>query len=517
MRKPCLLPEGVVREYLTQVDCTELPGLEQEIQDFCRETIESLLDFRDSYTPKLKAMIIECLSIIKLDENLDLMIRALQTLRPSEAKCIAVIYHKNSMRGMLQLARWNEAFKEKCIQCLNESIKSKETSVALAPFIEHLEAGDLSSTELDISYNLKDLLAKCDIVLINKYLGCKEWQGGDLAKFKELRQLEARLRIDEEFRTQSFKVIDSMTEASFDFRVPNRIFPRLPRSLFLDDYCAYYEAIQEILDCNEASQISNEFLVASESVKDFLLNEDHTDQQIDLKAEYAKMASTSIFSKVKDLILEHMTIPTSILFYLMKKDHLMRVRSGWSQELPQHVENVVEWCWDNYDNLKLFTCKIHLNRAQYLVFDLKRDLSQTLLVEGPALSLKCRIAVYEGFLYVIDDQQCSRYSINDGFWQELPRLPRILEDFSIVVKKETRKLYALKQRCEECVILELSLTNLRHWTTLNPDFHKISFGGVVIWVDVPSTPTILFLTKEDKIFSFNLQSNEASYAGNLGS
>jgi len=383
----------------------ELPGLEQEIQDFCRETVEFLLEFRDSFTPKHKAIIVECLSVIKLDENIDLVIRALPNLNLKEIEQVAESHNTTSLRVMLKLAKLSKAFTRRCTECLYASIVNIGFSDALNLFIEHLQAGHISSAEMSISYYLKDKLSKGNLMRINQCLGDVEWQGEDSLDYRDLRRREAMLWIDEKFTNESHKIIDSHMRAFFDyFRMLKRMLFEAPLSLFTEDSDSeremFYESIREILDCVEAFNLNLKFLEVRENISYFIQYGDLTDQQIELKADYAKEASNSIYSKLKDLSIEHLTIPTSILFYVISETELVRFKSGGCQVLLKNLDRVV--CWHNYDNLKLYTCLNQHNRALYFVFDLKRDLSQTLFVKGLKLTRQCRITVFEGFLYVMD-------------------------------------------------------------------------------------------------------------------
>lgn len=104
----------------------------------------------------------------------------------------------------------------------------------------------------------------------------------------------------------------------------------------------------------------------------------------------------------------------------------------------------MDWCDCNSGRLLLAGGE----NSMVLCIETQREFALTLMAPMPCPQSGHRTAYYEGYFYVIGGanqlmrNECSRLSLSENQWEDLPALPHPCSDLSLVVIKATSSLYA---------------------------------------------------------------------------
>mmetsp|Transcript_11922 Transcript_11922/g.22860 ORF Transcript_11922/g.22860 Transcript_11922/m.22860 type:complete len:470 (-) Transcript_11922:378-1787(-) len=434
MKRPSRLFEGNLCEYdRLNDDCeydtpyqsTELPNLRTEIQDFCRTTLQTLLALTPILSPDHSQLIVECAGALELEENIDLILEALQILSPSESQEVVKRSGREAMKGMLMLARSSEAFKERCSQCLScfqgekfpkngnfrhDIADLDELESSLEVLIQHLEDADFSSECVDICFDIKHHLKPKELTRILDCFNSKDWEGEDACKLREIRRYEARLRVADVFIEQSFNLlglrsnilespaIRTLRSDSFDAWFAGQFFDHIRFALLESEGLPFIDSL------------TTEYRKIVESFPD----EDLTEDEVEQKLAIARIASNDIYSEAKALRSTQQT-RERMNRYLLVDQCIVRVRSGQCQYMKFDIETM--YCWFNCDDSVIYSIMYETNIVEAI--DLKRDFVSTFIAEYPQSFLSIAIAVFESSLIIITEDQAKRYNLHEKCWEDL--------------------------------------------------------------------------------------------------
>mmetsp|Transcript_101 Transcript_101/g.127 ORF Transcript_101/g.127 Transcript_101/m.127 type:complete len:433 (-) Transcript_101:116-1414(-) len=357
--------------------------------------------------------------------------------------------------------------------------------------LEHLESVDFSSGMLLVVKGIANYLLPTELARINRSLALKEWHGEDLVKFQELKRLEAKLRLTEVFIREDMKVQGLQRKVPFkkmfeNIRSGNHHYwvQSELKHHFVELTASEVSAIQ--------SEIESRLSLIADEFQESTLNEEQTE----LMLGHIRQSSIDIHTKAKALQESHLTINKEANHYLMVDRDLFRVRSGRCQVIKRRVGQMSSVY--NYDDSIIYYKEIF--SSSIIAVDLNRDLAETVAAEVLASAKNPQIAVFEGYIYAIDSPLPTRFSMSEGHWEDIPPLPISIITFSLVLKKETRKLYTFQSDFSELTVQELSLDDLS-WRVLK---HSLSENKEVFrWVNHPYSPLILFTNSDRNILAFN--------------
>mmetsp|Transcript_11940 Transcript_11940/g.22874 ORF Transcript_11940/g.22874 Transcript_11940/m.22874 type:complete len:354 (+) Transcript_11940:2-1063(+) len=260
----------------------------------------------------------------------------------------------------------------------------------------------------------------------------------------------------------------------------------------------FLKSVRKGLTPSEVQGIKDQLTAEINRIAEYYTEESLDEVRTELMLEDVQQVSSDIFTRAEALLQSHRNIPESLVNFLVFNGKLLRVRSGKLQSLNCMINEKV---WFNCDNSVIYSV-IHKSKVLETIC-LKKDFAKVSRVKVPEYSHSTRIAVIEGFLYAIHLQHARRYNLTGGYWENLkPPHQTLKRDATLIVKKETRKLYLLKVSCKELLIQELSLEDLK-WSINTPQFSSQDQVQVTRWVNLPSTPLILCVSSASQIFVFN--------------